>query len=76
MRQLVTIKKVINFLLNLRAIHHRNQYPCRGDSSTDHSDLKFPDTFSYLSRITSFKNLYFLSYTPGQNIKRSRNESG
>ena len=76
MCQLVTIKKVINFLLNLRAIHHRNQYPCREDSSTDHSDLKFSDTFSDLSRITSFKSLYFFNYPPGQNIKRSRNESG
>ena len=53
MRQLVTVNKVI-------AIHHRNQYPCKGGSPIDHSDLKFSDTFSNLSRINSLKNLYFL----------------
>ena len=68
-RELVTIKKIINFFID-RTIFNEPWKPisepftietsihCRGNSSTDHLDLTSSDTSSYISPIITLSHLY------------------
>ena len=69
MRELVIFKKIINFFI-YRTIFNEpwkpisepftieTSIPCRGNSSTNHLDLKSSDTSSYISSITCLSHLY------------------
>ena len=67
MRQLVTVKKIITFFIDKIIFHELwksvSRIFRRGNSTTDHSDLKFSDISSYISSITSLSHLYlFMPY--------------
>ena len=68
------VRRKLTFYWTLKTIE--TSILCREDSSTDHSDLKFLIAFAIYRVSPPWTAIIFLSYPPGQNIKRSRNESG
>ena len=69
MRKLVTVKKIINFFIERTIFNEpwktisepftmETSIPCNENSSTDHLDLTYSGTSSYISPITSLSHLY------------------